>query len=280
MNRHARELGLRHTHYANPIGLDEPGNYSSARDLAHLAIRLRAQRVRARDGEPRSRRRCTPATTRARSSTATSRCAPRRGSTASRPGTRRARARCSSARARATASRWSRSCSGEPSEAARVRDTLALLRYGLGRYRRVAPAARCDRAVARPKIRFRGDERLDLVPRRPVSLTVRARPAHDRARGRARRGRRADRARASASGRAQVALPRARGRPGPARRGALRAGRRAAAQGAPRTDASPDPYPPGHGRGSRRVPSAPPAPRATRARPRAPAPAHGHRPPT
>ena len=30
MNARARELGLRHTHYANPIGLDEPGNYSTA----------------------------------------------------------------------------------------------------------------------------------------------------------------------------------------------------------------------------------------------------------
>ena len=37
MNRQARKLGLRHTHYANPIGLDDPGNYSSARDLARLA---------------------------------------------------------------------------------------------------------------------------------------------------------------------------------------------------------------------------------------------------
>ena len=46
MNRHAAKLGLRHTHYANPVGLDEKGNYSSARDLAHLAIRLRRQRVR------------------------------------------------------------------------------------------------------------------------------------------------------------------------------------------------------------------------------------------
>src|SRR5213079_2268850 len=37
MNRRARQLGLRDTHYANPIGLDAPGNYSSAHDLAVLA---------------------------------------------------------------------------------------------------------------------------------------------------------------------------------------------------------------------------------------------------
>ncbi len=37
MNREARQLGLRHTHYANPIGLDDPRNYSTAADLAKLA---------------------------------------------------------------------------------------------------------------------------------------------------------------------------------------------------------------------------------------------------
>ena len=34
MNARAAELGLEHTSYANPIGLDEAGNYSTARDLA------------------------------------------------------------------------------------------------------------------------------------------------------------------------------------------------------------------------------------------------------
>jgi serine-type D-Ala-D-Ala carboxypeptidase (penicillin-binding protein 5/6) len=41
MNRRARKLGLTHTHYDNPIGLDGPGNYSSARDLVTLATVLR-----------------------------------------------------------------------------------------------------------------------------------------------------------------------------------------------------------------------------------------------
>ena len=43
MNRHARKLGLENTHYENPIGLDAPGNYSSAHDLATLAVDLREQ---------------------------------------------------------------------------------------------------------------------------------------------------------------------------------------------------------------------------------------------
>ena len=48
MNERACELGLDHTSYANPIGLDDPGNYSSARDLATLARTLLRNRRFAR----------------------------------------------------------------------------------------------------------------------------------------------------------------------------------------------------------------------------------------
>jgi D-alanyl-D-alanine carboxypeptidase (penicillin-binding protein 5/6) len=41
MNASARSLGLRDTHFSNPIGLDEPGNYSSASDLVKLTLILR-----------------------------------------------------------------------------------------------------------------------------------------------------------------------------------------------------------------------------------------------
>jgi D-alanyl-D-alanine carboxypeptidase (penicillin-binding protein 5/6) len=44
MNDAARRLGLEQTSYANPIGLDDPDNYSSAADLADLAARLRRDR--------------------------------------------------------------------------------------------------------------------------------------------------------------------------------------------------------------------------------------------
>ncbi|MGN6815279.1 MAG: D-alanyl-D-alanine carboxypeptidase family protein, partial [Solirubrobacterales bacterium] len=40
MNRYAAALGLSHTHYANPVGLDQKGNYSSAGDLMTLTQRL------------------------------------------------------------------------------------------------------------------------------------------------------------------------------------------------------------------------------------------------
>jgi D-alanyl-D-alanine carboxypeptidase (penicillin-binding protein 5/6) len=44
MNRRAQQLKLTDTHYANPIGLDESGNYSTARDLVRLAVVLRTNR--------------------------------------------------------------------------------------------------------------------------------------------------------------------------------------------------------------------------------------------
>jgi serine-type D-Ala-D-Ala carboxypeptidase (penicillin-binding protein 5/6) len=40
MNRYAAALGLADTHYANSIGLDQQGNYSTAADLSTLARRL------------------------------------------------------------------------------------------------------------------------------------------------------------------------------------------------------------------------------------------------
>jgi serine-type D-Ala-D-Ala carboxypeptidase (penicillin-binding protein 5/6) len=44
MNLRARQLGLKNTHYENPIGLDDAANYSSARDLVTLATVLRTNR--------------------------------------------------------------------------------------------------------------------------------------------------------------------------------------------------------------------------------------------
>jgi D-alanyl-D-alanine carboxypeptidase (penicillin-binding protein 5/6) len=45
MNAAAEHLGLLDTSFTNPIGLDAPGNHSSARDLAELAERLMRNRV-------------------------------------------------------------------------------------------------------------------------------------------------------------------------------------------------------------------------------------------
>lgn len=48
MNRKAAELGLRNTQFVNPHGLDEPGHYSTAHDLARLTVALMQQPVAAR----------------------------------------------------------------------------------------------------------------------------------------------------------------------------------------------------------------------------------------
>lgn len=42
MNAEARRLGLADTHFANPTGMSDPQQYSTARDLARLALRLGA----------------------------------------------------------------------------------------------------------------------------------------------------------------------------------------------------------------------------------------------
>jgi D-alanyl-D-alanine carboxypeptidase (penicillin-binding protein 5/6) len=54
MNRYAAALGLSDTHYANPIGLDQRGNYSSAADLVTLTRRLLAIPAFARIAASRS----------------------------------------------------------------------------------------------------------------------------------------------------------------------------------------------------------------------------------
>jgi D-alanyl-D-alanine carboxypeptidase (penicillin-binding protein 5/6) len=61
---------------------------------------------------------------------------------------------------------------GDPSEATRDADTLALLRYGLGRYRRSTPV-RVGRRVATARLRHREGEHVDLVATRTVTRTVR-----------------------------------------------------------------------------------------------------------
>jgi serine-type D-Ala-D-Ala carboxypeptidase (penicillin-binding protein 5/6) len=54
MNRYAAALGLADTHYANPIGLDQRGNHSSAGDLVALTRRLLAIPVFAKIAASRS----------------------------------------------------------------------------------------------------------------------------------------------------------------------------------------------------------------------------------
>ena len=54
MNRYAAALGLSHTHYANPVGLDAKGNYSSAGDLMTLTQHLLREPAFAKIADSRS----------------------------------------------------------------------------------------------------------------------------------------------------------------------------------------------------------------------------------
>ena len=171
MNRRAGELGLRGTSFANPIGLDDPGNYSTARDLAALAGRLLRNRRFARTVDlPRATLRSG-----ARRRTIDN----RNDLVASHPfvdgvktgHTLRAGYVLVGAGSRAGASVIS-VVLGEPSEAARNADTLALLRFGLAQFRRVRALTR-DRALARAQVEHFGDRRVALVPARAVTLTLR-----------------------------------------------------------------------------------------------------------
>jgi D-alanyl-D-alanine carboxypeptidase (penicillin-binding protein 5/6) len=54
MNRYAAALGLSHTHYANPVGLDQKGNYSCAADLMALTQRLLREPAFAKIADSRS----------------------------------------------------------------------------------------------------------------------------------------------------------------------------------------------------------------------------------
>lgn len=171
MNQRARELGLRSTSYANPIGLDDPDNRSSARDLATLARRLLRDRRFARivdrtSAELRSGSRPRVVINRNRLV---------RGH-AFVDGVKTGHTRQAGYVLVGSASRkGARVVSvvlGEPSEAARDADSLALLRWGLGRFRRVR-ALDEGRSAARARVDGFDGRGVGLAPARSVSLTVR-----------------------------------------------------------------------------------------------------------
>jgi D-alanyl-D-alanine carboxypeptidase (penicillin-binding protein 5/6) len=171
MNARADELGLDHTSYANPIGLDDPANYSSARDLATLALKLLRNRRFARIVDM-------PEAT--LESGARPRVVENRNDlVAAYPWvdgvktgyTLNAGNVLVGAAARAPRARVVSVVLGEPTEAARDADTLTLLRWGLGRFSRVR-VLDTRRTLARSDIEYR-DEKARLVPRRAVVLTVR-----------------------------------------------------------------------------------------------------------
>jgi serine-type D-Ala-D-Ala carboxypeptidase (penicillin-binding protein 5/6) len=171
MNQRATELGLDHTSYANPIGLDAPGNYSSARDLATLARRLLRNRRFARIVD-------SPEAT-LESGSHVRVVQNRNDLVAAYPWVNGVKTGYTSnagnvlvgSAARGPRARVISVVMGESTEAARDADTLTLLRWGLDRFTRVRVIAR-GHTFARPDVKYR-DEPARLVARRGVVVTVR-----------------------------------------------------------------------------------------------------------
>ena len=171
MNRRAAELGLRDTHFTNPIGLDDSLHYSSARDLATLARRLMRNRRFARIVDrPAARLR----TGRRRRRVENTNLLVRRHPFVDGIKTGRTR-RAGYVLVASGSARRVRVISvvlGEPSESARLGDSLALLDYGLDQYRRPR-VLRAGQVLARAAVKYRDGERVALASPGDVAVTIR-----------------------------------------------------------------------------------------------------------
>jgi D-alanyl-D-alanine carboxypeptidase (penicillin-binding protein 5/6) len=170
MNARARRLGLTDTHYANPVGLDEQGNYSSARDLATLAERLLGDSFFARTVDrPRATLTSGARVRRILNRNLLVRDVPfvdgvKTGHTSQAGYVLVGAGERQGVRVLSVVL-------GEPSEDARDADSLALLRYGLSRYRSATAATR-GAALARPKLKYR-DGDVPLTSARTLRAVVR-----------------------------------------------------------------------------------------------------------
>ena len=170
MNRRAVALGLRDTSYANPVGFDDPENYSSARDLAELARRLLAIPEFARIAD-------LPMAT--LKSGARERTIDNRNTLVQRypfvSGVKTGHtigAGYVLVGAGATGgARVITATLGAPSEAARDADTLALLRWGLEQFHRVR-VLRPGKMLEQIDVNYR-DEDAEVGAARPVTLVLR-----------------------------------------------------------------------------------------------------------
>lgn len=170
MNARAKELGLTNTSYDNPVGLDGPRNRSTARDLVRLALVLRRDDFfRETVNRPRA-----TLQTGARRRTVLNRNRLVRDH-AFVDGVKTGRTQQAGYVLVGSATRGGvtvvSAVLGEPSEAARDADTLALLRYGLSRYRRTTLVKR-DAVLAKADLKYR-DEQASLIAAEDVRRVMR-----------------------------------------------------------------------------------------------------------
>ncbi len=171
MNRYAAALGLADTHYANPIGLDEKGNYSSARDLVALTRRLLqipafAKIAAARSAVLRSVR------PRRRIETINELLEMAPWVTGVKTGHTFGALYVLVGSGQRGGVKLISAAVGAPTDEDRFSDNLELLDYGFSLYRRQQPV-RAGAVFARPSIRYEGGE-LPLRAGRTVTVGVRA----------------------------------------------------------------------------------------------------------
>ena len=170
MNSRARQLGLENTHYANPIGLDADGNYSSARDLVTLATFLRTNSFFKKIVDSPSGTLKTgnhPRTFKNRNKLI--------GQYPWVNGVKTGHTRGAGYVLVGSGSRNGiqliSAVLGTPSEAARDVDTINLLKWGFQRYQRIRPVIE-GRKMATAQIRYRQGATLKLVPDRTIRRIV------------------------------------------------------------------------------------------------------------
>ncbi|HXS32204.1 MAG TPA: D-alanyl-D-alanine carboxypeptidase family protein [Solirubrobacterales bacterium] len=170
MNRYAAALGLADTHYANPIGLDQRGNYSSARDLATLTQHLLRIPAFARIAAARSAvlRSVTPQR-RITTINELLRMAP--WVTGVKTGHTFGALYVLVGSGRRKGVELISVAIGAPTDEARFNDNIDLLDYGFAQYRRRLPI-RAGAALAEPSIRYAGGE-LPLRAARSVAVGIR-----------------------------------------------------------------------------------------------------------
>ena len=170
MNRSAAALGLFETHYTNPIGLDSPGNYSSARDLAILADRLLQNQTFARIADSSTARLGSLQPPLAISSRNTL-LLREPWVTGVKTGRTIDAGYVLVGSGKRKGAELVSVVLGAPSEGQRDQESLELLEYGFSRYRIRRPV-RAREIVARTPIRYSGGE-LPLRASHPITVGVR-----------------------------------------------------------------------------------------------------------
>jgi serine-type D-Ala-D-Ala carboxypeptidase (penicillin-binding protein 5/6) len=170
MNRYAAALGLSHTHFANPIGLDQRGNYSSAGDLATLTQHLLRVPAFARIAAARSALlRSVRPPRRIETINELLRMAP--WVTGVKTGHTFGALYVLVGSGRRKGVELISVAIGAPTDEDRFRDNIELLRYGFAQYQRRRPI-RAGQRLADPSIRYSGGS-LPLRASRTVAVGVR-----------------------------------------------------------------------------------------------------------